>query len=144
MTSAVDDVRPYLQSAIAIAPLRVARGVQNKVLEAMACGRPVVASPAAHRGLNVTPQSELLVAERASEWIGAIRLLLDDSDLAGRIGANARRATVARFSWRGIAEQMLAAVDEGVGDVNTVFERAIEGMWSGEMIHAETIDAENH
>ena len=51
VTGRVPDVRPYLaHAAVAVAPLRIARGIQNKVLEAMAMARPVVASPQAHRG----------------------------------------------------------------------------------------------
>ena len=56
VTGTVPDVRPYLaHAAVVVAPLRIARGVQNKVLEAMAMGRPVVASAACAGGIDATP-----------------------------------------------------------------------------------------
>ena len=63
VTGRVDDVRPYFDSAaVAVAPLRVARGLQNKVLEAMAMRVPVVASPAAFAGISAVAGRDLLVA----------------------------------------------------------------------------------
>ncbi len=64
----VDDVRPYILAAdIAIAPLRIARGIQNKVLEALACGRPVIASPQAATGIEQA--RGILIADQPEQWI---------------------------------------------------------------------------
>ncbi len=104
----VPDVRPYLFSAkVAIVPLHVARGVQNKVLEALACETPVVASPAALRGLNLVPGEEALSAESPAEWISAITHLLQN-DVACRRLAKAGRLHVERHcQW----DQQLAPLD---------------------------------
>ena len=66
VTGAVADIRPYVaHAAVAVAPLRIARGIQNKVLEAMAMARPVVASPEAFEGVRATAGRDLLVADGA-------------------------------------------------------------------------------
>jgi glycosyltransferase involved in cell wall biosynthesis len=63
VTGSVPDVRPYLRrSALMVAPLNIARGTQNKILEAMAMGVPVVTSPAAAGGVDALPQDHFLVA----------------------------------------------------------------------------------
>ncbi|PWG67993.1 sugar transferase, partial [Enterococcus hirae] len=73
VTGTVDDVRPYLRhAAVAVAPLRIARGIQNKVLEAMAMARPVVASSQAMDGLELPPEARPTVADSAEEWVGAV------------------------------------------------------------------------
>src|SRR5207302_49708 len=66
----VPDVRPYLaDAAVAVAPLQIARGVQNKVLEALAMGKAVVASPQAIEGLNLQDDVHIVRATTADEWI---------------------------------------------------------------------------
>ncbi|MGC8477135.1 MAG: TIGR03087 family PEP-CTERM/XrtA system glycosyltransferase, partial [Acetobacteraceae bacterium] len=78
VTGRVADVRPYLAHAdVSVSPLRIARGIQNKVLEAMAAGRPVVASPGAFQGIRAQPGRDLLVADGATaiaEAVGAVLL----------------------------------------------------------------------
>ena len=70
VTGTVPDIRPYLRTAtLAVAPAPYAVGIQNKVLEAMACGTPVVASPQAAGGLNARHGQELLVAESAKVFV---------------------------------------------------------------------------
>ena len=99
VTGRVEDVRPYLQHAsVVVAPLRLARGVQNKVLEAMSMARPVVASSACARSLSAVPGSDLEVAEGADDFAAkTIELLRSTSrDSLG----SAARARVARdYSW---------------------------------------------
>ncbi|MFI4859055.1 MAG: TIGR03087 family PEP-CTERM/XrtA system glycosyltransferase, partial [Phycisphaerales bacterium JB063] len=69
VVGAVPDVRPYLHSAaVSVAPMRIAPGVQNKVLEAMACGRPVVCTPQAARGIDATPGEHLLTAHGPDDF----------------------------------------------------------------------------
>jgi len=73
VTGRVDDIRPYFDAAaVALAPLRVARGVQNKVLEAMAMRVPVVASPAAFQGISAVADRDLLVAGDAVAFSRAV------------------------------------------------------------------------
>ena len=100
VTGGVPDTRIWLAAAdVVVAPLRIARGVQNKVLEAMAMGRPVVASPAAFDGIEASPGRELIVAESAAEQAKAIRLLLSDPVRAGTIGRAARRRMEEAYRW---------------------------------------------
>ncbi len=106
VTGRVDDVRPYLAHArAAVAPLRIARGIQNKVLEAMAMGRPVVASAQAFQGVRAQPGRDLLVADDAEAF--AARLVeIASGDHAG-MGEAARRQMLAGYAW----PRVLAGLD---------------------------------
>lgn len=98
VTGSVPDVRPYLHYAnAAVAPLRVARGLQNKVLEAMAMERVVVATPAAVRGIDATPPGDVLLAEGAPDFARFVGALLEP---ATRRRSVVNRSYVAdRFHW---------------------------------------------
>lgn len=94
------DVRPYLsRSMVAVAPLQIARGVQNKVLEAMAAGRPVLASAHAAVGIHVRHDSELLIADEPAEWVDRLIALFDDSALRNRIALTGRKYVESNHSW---------------------------------------------
>lgn len=98
VTGGVPDVRPYLaHAALAVAPLRIARGIQNKVLEAMAMAKPVVVSPQALQGITADTSHELLLAEDAAAFVAAISAQLTDPDEA--IGQAARRCVERLYSW---------------------------------------------
>ena len=100
VTGSVPDVRPYLACAsLAVAPLRIARGIQNKVLEAMAMGKIVVASPQAMEGIDAVAGQELVVAENESDFVEQIVALLSDGTPRA-IGAAARRCALERYSWK--------------------------------------------
>jgi len=100
VTGTVPDVRPYLQhAAVAVAPLRVARGIQNKLLEAMAMGVPVVASPDCVKPLQARVGSEVLTAADAADFVREIEGLLLDGDRARAIGAAGRRRVLDSYSW---------------------------------------------
>jgi glycosyltransferase involved in cell wall biosynthesis len=96
----VPDVRPFLaQSAVSVAPLRVARGVQNKVLESMAVGRPVLASPEAATGLSIEDDVELLLACSASQWVERLLRLWDDAELRRCLVDQARQYVETHHDW---------------------------------------------
>lgn len=96
----VPDVRPYLSRAtVALIPLRIARGLQNKVLEALAMGKAVVASPPAIAALKVQPGEQLFSASTPQEWVRAIGLLFEDSALRSRLGAAGRRFCKQHHDW---------------------------------------------
>lgn len=96
----VADTRSYLHRAtVAVAPLAIAPGVQNKVLEAMACARPAVCSPAAARGIDALPGRDLVTAHGATSFAEAVTRLLTDSPEAERIGRAARARVEARYTW---------------------------------------------
>jgi sugar transferase (PEP-CTERM/EpsH1 system associated) len=112
VTGEVADVRPWLAAAsVVVVPLAIARGVQNKLLEAMAMGRPIVASPAAFAGVDALPGRELIVADGAHQ-ADAIVNLLSDSPRATAMGAAARRQIVARYSWAAMLASLPALLDD--------------------------------
>jgi polysaccharide biosynthesis protein PslH len=100
VTGAVPDVRSWLAAAdVVAAPLRIARGIQNKVLEAMAMARPVVASPAAFEGIEAEPGLHLFVADSAEAQARAIAGLLADRGRAEAMGQAARRRIEQAYRW---------------------------------------------
>ena len=100
VTGEVADTRTWLAAAdVVVAPLRIARGVQNKALESMAMGRPLVATPAAFEGIEAEPGRDLLLAESAEEQARAVRHLLSDPTRAAAVGAAARRRMEQAYSW---------------------------------------------
>lgn len=100
VTGEVPDVRPWLAAADAVvAPLLLARGVQNKLLEAMAMARPVVASAAAATGIDATRGEHLLVADDAAGMAAAVSSLFNDREAAARMGQAARAQMIARYGW---------------------------------------------
>jgi sugar transferase (PEP-CTERM/EpsH1 system associated) len=111
VTGEVADVRPWLAAAAAVVvPLAIARGIQNKLLEAMAMGRPVVASPAAYAGIDARPGRDLLVAESADQ-AAAIIGLLDDPSRAAAMGQAARAQIVARYPWDAMLAPLAGLLD---------------------------------
>jgi sugar transferase (PEP-CTERM/EpsH1 system associated) len=101
VTGTVPDVRPYLQHAsVVVAPLRIARGIQNKILEAMAMERPVVATIDCAAPVDATPGKELLTAGSAEEFINAIVAQLANPAAAAVIGQAARARVIDRYSWK--------------------------------------------
>jgi sugar transferase (PEP-CTERM/EpsH1 system associated) len=109
VTGAVPDMRSWLAAAdVVVAPLKLARGIQNKVLEAMAMARPVVASPAAFEGIEAEPGRDLLVAEHAGEMADAINRLLK---APGAIGAAARRQMQHHYRWEARLAPLADMVD---------------------------------
>jgi polysaccharide biosynthesis protein PslH len=100
VTGAVDDVRSWLAAAdVVVAPLLLARGIQNKVLEAMAMGKPVVVSPAAAEGIDARDGRDMVVADDALHMAVAVSALLDNPVRAAKIGAAARKQVEKRYSW---------------------------------------------
>ena len=100
VTGSVPDVRPYvLRSALTVAPLDIARGTQNKVLEAMAMGVPVVASREAARGVDALPGEHLLTASGPRETADAVLGLLNDRQARARLAQAGRARVLSHHSW---------------------------------------------
>jgi sugar transferase (PEP-CTERM/EpsH1 system associated) len=111
VTGEVADVRSWLAAAdVVVAPLRIARGIQNKVLEAMAMARPVVASPAAFEGIEAEPGRDLIVAGSAEAQAEAIRTLVADRESAEAIGKSARRRMAEAYRWEKRLEPLAAMI----------------------------------
>ena len=100
VTGTVPDVRPYLRHAVAVvAPLRVARGIQNKVLEAMAMGQPVVVAKGCGEAVDAVAERDLLLADSVEEHVQQINRLLESSERREAMGRAARLQVLARYSW---------------------------------------------
>jgi glycosyltransferase involved in cell wall biosynthesis len=102
----VPDLRPlYAQAWVALAPLLVSAGTNIKVLEAMACGKAIVTTPAGCRGLDLLPGEDCLICEANDDFAAGVLDLLADADLRHRLGSQARHTAERRFSWQAIAGQ---------------------------------------
>ena len=100
VTGTVPDVRPYLQHAqVVVAPLRVARGIQNKILEAMAMARPVVASQSCVEAIDARDAEDLLSALLADDFVRQIDALLRSPGRATALGLAGRQRVVQGYSW---------------------------------------------
>ncbi|MGH7117938.1 MAG: TIGR03087 family PEP-CTERM/XrtA system glycosyltransferase [Acetobacteraceae bacterium] len=105
VTGRVPDVRPYVaNAACAVAPLRIARGIQNKILQGMAMGKIVVATPQAFEGVRAEPSRDLLVADDALQLAEAVTGAV--AGLHPGMGESARRAMEKGYAW----EAVLAAL----------------------------------
>ncbi|MDB6092091.1 MAG: putative Sugar transferase, PEP-CTERM/EpsH1 system associated [Gammaproteobacteria bacterium] len=100
VTGYVQDIRDYLAAArVCIAPLRMARGIQNKVLEAMAMGKAVVSTVQAFEGIQAVAGEDIVVAEGEDEFARAVVGLLRDTGRAETIGAHARACMERHYRW---------------------------------------------
>lgn len=110
VTGTVADVRPYIaHAAVSVAPLRIARGVQNKVLEAMAMARPVVVSPQALEGITAEPGEDIVLAAHGAQFASAVIALLNRPDDA--LGARARKKVVDLYGWTSNLARLDAALE---------------------------------
>src|SRR3569623_346684 len=112
VVGAVDDIRPYLaHAALAVAPLRIARGVQNKVLEAMAMAKTAVATPQALDGIVCIPGRELVLAADAPAFAAAVgQVLTQGGDAVLERAARAR--VLADYSWETNLEKFSALLED--------------------------------
>ncbi len=100
VTGTVPDVRPYYgRAAVCVAPLRIGRGVQNKVLQSMAMGVPVVASSVAQRGLEAVPGKHLYVEDEPAAVADCVVSLLTSPAAAAAMGLQGRAFVEAHHSW---------------------------------------------
>jgi sugar transferase (PEP-CTERM/EpsH1 system associated) len=107
VTGTVEDIRPYLrEGTVAAAPLTYGAGIQNKVLEAMACATPVVSTPQAISALTVQPGREILVAESPEEFARSVLCLFDNPALQREIGLAGRKFVENNHRWSVIAGRL--------------------------------------
>jgi len=100
VTGSVPDVRPYLaQAGVAVAPFRIARGIQNKNLEAMAMGVPVVGSSTAFEGMAATELDGVRIADGPEQFAQEVLALLNDPERRCQCSLRARRYVQRCHNW---------------------------------------------
>jgi len=101
VTGAVDKIEPYLSdAAVSVIPLRIARGIQNKILEAMAHGVPVVTTTAALEGIEALPESEVLIGDDPRTFAEATVRLLKNKSMRQMLAENARALVAEKYDWK--------------------------------------------
>jgi glycosyltransferase involved in cell wall biosynthesis len=107
VTGTVEDMRPYLQRAtVAVAAVTYGAGIQNKVLEAMACGTPVVATQSAVSAITAVPDRDLLVATDTESFARAILMLLNNPVQQQAVGTAGRQYVEKHHNWTNIAAHL--------------------------------------
>jgi sugar transferase (PEP-CTERM/EpsH1 system associated) len=100
VTGSVPDVRPYVtRAALTVAPLEIARGTQNKILESMAMGVPVVCSRQAVGGVDAVPGEHLLAHDDDAQCAAAVLRVLDDPAERARLAQAGRERVLSHHSW---------------------------------------------
>ena len=111
VTGYVEDIRPYYRAAdVVVIPLQVARGIQNKVLEAMAMGRPVVATPQSIEGIGAVENIHFRAAANADAFVEAVLGLARNPETGRQMGEKARTFIEETFSWDGCLAPLLRII----------------------------------
>lgn len=112
VTGSVPDVRPYIRgSALMVAPLAIARGTQNKILEAMAMGVPVVTSRVAAGGVDAEAEAHLLVADTPPELAAAILRLVENPHERARLATSGRERMLSHHAWPRSMQRLDAIIE---------------------------------
>lgn len=107
VTGFVDKVQPYMhKAAVFVAPMRIARGVQNKILEGMAAGLPVVTSSLGFEGISAEPGRDLFVEDDPQRFADQVIRLMQDPKLRQSVSRHAREAVVRHYSWESNLQRM--------------------------------------
>lgn len=115
VTGRVPDVRPYLKQAVAaVAPMRIARGVQNKVLEAMSMARPVLVSTKGLEGIEALHGEHVLLADTVEQYRQGVVDILSERYPA--LGQRARALVCQDFSWESSLPKVVKLLDTGTAD----------------------------
>ncbi len=115
VTGTVPDVRPYVgHAALCVAPLRIARGIQNKVLEAMSMARTVLVSPQALEGIRAEPGRDLLLAADAAGFGALANAALDAPDPA--LGQSARATVISLYGWASNLAPVVTLLEQGAAE----------------------------
>ena len=115
VTGSVPDVRPYIRgSALMVAPLNIARGTQNKILEAMAMGVPVVTSSIAAGGVDADAEAHLLVADTPQDCAQAIMRIVDNPMERARLAVAGRQRMLSHHAWPRSMERLDGIIGRGI------------------------------
>lgn len=117
VTGSVPDVRPFIRgSAVMVAPLNIARGTQNKILEAMAMGVPVVTSSIAAGGVDAQAQTHLLVADTPQACAQSILRIVDDDAERARLSAAGRERMLTHHAWPRSMQRLDGIIERAVSN----------------------------
>ncbi len=117
VTGSVPDVRPYVRrSALMVAPLNIARGTQNKILEAMALGVPVVTSAIAAGGVDALDGEHMIVARTPAEYEAAILRIMDNRGERERLARAGRERMLSHHAWPSSMRRLDAIIERCIGD----------------------------
>lgn len=111
VTGYVEDILPYYHQAdIFVGPFRLARGVQNKILQAMACGLPIVTTPLGAEGIACEDGQQLLLATEPTQFVAAIKHLLAEPVIRQQLSAAALQLIQQHYSWQGVLAPLAASL----------------------------------
>ena len=126
-TGYVDDIRPLIAgSMVNIVPLRSGGGTRLKILELLALGTPVVATPKGAEGLDLIPGRDLLIAEQPAEFAQAVLSLLANPELRETLRHNGRKTVEARYDFARIGESFCAFAESVVAETGSKARRTPE------------------
>lgn len=121
VTGTVDDVRPFLErSAVVVAPYRMGSGVKHKIPIAFAMGKPVVATPNACHGIEVTHERNVMIAEDPGSFADAIYELLNSEEKRKNLGRCAQSFIRKEYSWNVITERLVSDIESLIGKENVL------------------------
>jgi glycosyltransferase involved in cell wall biosynthesis len=124
VTGTVADIRPWIcGAAVYASPLRFGLGVKNKILEAMACGAPIVATSQSLSGTPLAEGRHAMIADEDAKFIESVVRLLSDPELRESLSREARRKVEAENSWRSVATQYEATYREALAQPVSLTDR---------------------
>lgn len=113
VTGSVPEVQPFVRkAAFTVAPLNIARGTQNKILESLAMGVPVISSPLAAAGVDCEPDEHILVADRPQQWADACIRLLDSPEERAKLADAGRQRMLSNHSWSSSMKRVDAIIED--------------------------------
>ena len=117
VTGSVPDVRPFIRkSALMVAPLNIARGTQNKILEAMAMGVPVVTSTIAAGGVDAQSEEHFLVADTPQDYAQAVLRIVDNPQERSRLSAAGRQRMLTNHAWTGSMQRLDGIIERAIAN----------------------------
>lgn len=115
VTGYVEDIRPYMAKAsVALAPMISGTGLKNKILEAMAMSKPVVSTSMGVRGIDATPEENIIIADEPTEFGDRVVELLSNAKLRERLASEGRRLVEAKYSWERMADMLNELLEQAV------------------------------
>ena len=113
VTGFVDDIKPYFDDAhVFIAPFQIARGVQNKVLQAMACALPIVCTPLGAEGILCLHDKDIVIANNAEEFTHQAIALATNEAMRERLGQQALSTINSNYAWDSVLQPLTELISK--------------------------------